>query len=713
MLDDYYEIEESDVPKSLTSAKVIDWARELGDNFEYYKKARARLDQEIIPECDKAFMAIKPEYDIGAIKQVDNTMLGDATMRTVVKGYRNQIIGQFSSPGETWLACSSLEGDDEEEDDEDLLEKIKEMNIRLNYEAKTFDTLSIATDQLLVRGMTAIGVRWEKRRVLRSIPKALQDTIGEVGEAMQAMGQPMDASMLGEGVQGPEDAGTDELGNAEPAPITKQTAKKIKVWKDYYAQPITYPIDIYRLYFDPSVEMTPGADMPYVYVTFKSLFDLKNAKDPETKKPLYDKKALDGATEMSYQDYYKEFPEACAATKLMGIDPDVEEAGKFVPVYVFYKLEREFEDGSYFVDKFFYVIKTQGDTGWRIIRIQDNPSECGDKPFYFTTCDQWLNTPMGTGIVEKSLPPWKHKNLIADMGLLQSCLSVLPPMWYFQGVVKDDKQPKMIVGGMQQVVFRPGIGQNWIGHYPVNPGGVQISMLDEQALGQKIIDQTGITTVGIKGSSQNKTSKKERTATEVRQEATEGIIGLQYLVEKISQNVLQPTAQTIYNGARQNYQEGYKFVTRTPTGEIKAVQLSAMEIDKDRRIEVIGKRAMDSKAHIMDNMMQCLEIIMNKNAAGILGPTFVLIAHDIMIKILMRLGFEMKPEYKQSPQEIMAGDPSAQIAMLQAALQTPEGKEMAAQILLNSPEGQQLIQQIMAHGHALATAGQPQGAPPQ
>lgn len=700
MLDDYYEIEESEIPKSLNSAKVIDWATELGKDFEYYQKARHRLDTEIIPECDKAFMAIKPEYTIGAIKQVDNSALGDATLRTVVKGYRNQVIGQFNSPGESWLACSSME---DEDDDEDLLDKIKEMNIRLNYEAKTMDTLAIATDQLLVRGMTAVGVMWEKRRVIRSIPEPLAETIGDVAESMQEMGQPLDAGEFSQ--EAPEEG-------AEPIPLTKESAKKIKVWKDFFAQPVVYPIDIYRLYWDPRIEMSQGTDMPYVYVAFKTMADLKHAKDPNTGKPLYDQKALKEAREMTYQDYYADFPQACEATKLMGIDPDIEEAGKFVPVYLFYKLEREFEDGSYFVDKFFYVIRTNSDSGWRIIRIQDNPSEYGDKPFYFTTCDQWLNAPVGVGIVEKSLPPWKHKNLIADMGLLQKCLSVLPPMWYFQGVIKDDKQPKLTVGGMQAIMFRPGIGKDWIGHYPVNPGGALLSDQEEQALGQKIIDQTGITTVGIKGSPQNRTGKKERTATEVRQEATEGIIGLAYIVEKLSQNIVQPVAQTIYNGARQNFQEGYKFVTRIPTGEIKTVHLDAMDIDKDRRIEVVGKRAMDSKAHIMENLNKVLEILLNKNAAAILGPSFALIANDVLIKIIMRLGLEMKPEYKQTPQEIMAGNPQAQLEMLQAALQTPEGMQIAADFLLNSPEGQQFIQQVMAQGQSMAKE-QPQGGPQQ
>ncbi|HIA55379.1 MAG TPA: hypothetical protein EYN91_25400 [Candidatus Melainabacteria bacterium] len=697
MLNDYYEVEESEIPKSLTSEKALQWARELGDDFEYYREARRILDEQIIPECDKAFMCIKPDINIATIKQVDNGMLGDATLRTAVKAKRNQLVGQLNPPGESWLECSSLE--DETEDDEDLMENIKEMNIRLNYEAKTFNTLSIVTDQLLVRGITAMGVRWEKRRVLRKLPKMLAETIGEIGEQMQDSGQPMDSAELGDAM-----GATGEEG----VPVTKESAKKIKMWKDYFAQPVTFPIDIYRLYFDPKVEMTEGADMPYVYITFKTMSDLKNAKDTKTGKPLYDQKALKGAREWTYEEYYAKFPQACAATKLMGIDPGVKEAGKFVPVYLFYKLEREFEDGSTFVDKFFYV--TEGDEGYRIIRIQDNPSDYGDKPFYFTTCDQWLNIPMGSGIVEKSLSTWKAKNVMADFGLIAGCLSVLPPMWFFGGVTKDDKQPKMAIGGLQQIVFRPGIGKDWMGAYPVNPNGLMISMQDERALGEKIIDQTGITTVGVKGSPQNRTSAKNRTATEVRQEAVDGTVGDQYLIEKISQDILQPAAQTIYNGARQNYTDGYKFVTRIPTGEIKTVQLDAIEIDKDRRIEVIGKRAMDNKAHIMENLMKALGILMNKNASAILGPAFTLIAYDILIKIISRLGIEMKPEYKQTPEQILAGNPQVQLEIFQQMIGTPEGQQMAAEVLLNSPEGQQFIQQVQAMG---AQSASEQGAPQQ
>jgi hypothetical protein len=283
-------------------------------------------------------------------------------------------------------------------------------------------------------------------------------------------------------------------------------------------------------------------------------------------------------------------------------------------------------------------------------------------------------------------------------------------MWFFQGVTKDDKQPKMAIGGMQAIIFRPGIGANWMGAYPVNPNGLMISMQDERALGEKIIDQTGITTVGVKGSPQNRTGSKERTATEVRQEALDGASGDQYLLEKLSQDILQPTAQTIYNGARQNYTDGYKFVTRIPTGEIKTVQLDAIDIDKDRRIEVIGKRAMDNKAHIMENLMKALEILMNKNAASILGPAFALIAYDILIKIISRLGIEMKPEYKQTPEQIIGGNPQIQLEMLQQALQTPEGMEMAAEVLISTPEGQQFLQQVQSMG---APGAEEQGAPQQ
>lgn len=704
MLNDFYVVEETPIPKSLTSDKALAWAQELGDDFECYKKARATLDTMIIPECDRAFMAIKQDTTIEAIKQVDNGMLGDATLRTAVKSYRNEILAQLNPPNEAWLTAASME---DEDDDEDTAESIKDMMIRLCLEARVFPTLAPTIDQLLVRGITAMGVRWEKKRVLRKIDPQLAETIGEIGEMMTAMNLPSDTTTLGD--QLGMDIGAGEAAQEEgkpPEPMTRAKAKKIKVWKDYYAQPVTYPIDIYHLYFDPTAEMTPGCDVPYVYITFKSLSDLKNARDPETNELLYDKKALKSVNEISYMDYFKEFPEACAASKLMGIDPTLEESGSFVPVYVFYKLERDFEDGSTFIDKFFYV--TKGDSGWVIIRIQDNPSEFGDKPFYFTTCDQWLNLPIGSGIVEKSLSTFKAKNLMADLGLVSACLNVLPPMWYFTGVVKDDKKPSMKIGGMQAISFRPGIGQNWVGPMPVNPNGLMISMQDERALGEKMIDQTGITTVGVRSSGQNRTGKKERTATEIRQEASEGMIGQQYMVEKITQDLLQPSAQTIYNGARTNYSEGYKFITRTPTGEVKSVHLEAMEIDKERQIEIIGKRAMDNKAHMMDNLMKALEILMNKNAAGILGPSFALMAHDILIKILSRLAIPMKPEYEQSPQEIMAGNPQAQLEMLQAALQIPEGMQMAAEVLLNSPEGQQFIQELMAG----AGKAQPQGGNP-
>jgi hypothetical protein len=671
---EYYEIKESELP-GINDKKMLEIAKDLGEHFEMWRQARSVYDTQIVPECDKAFHCIRQPIHIPTLQTIDNGMLGDATLRVAVKGLRNEVLNQLFPPNEGWLEAASLE----EDDSEDVLEKVKELQIRLHYEGQTKRAFTIGLDQLLVRGMTAIGVRWIRKRAVRRVSKNLITTLQESSEAIAQM-------------------------DPTARPITKEEANKVRAWHEYYNGPMVFPIDIYRLYFDPTVELTQERDLPTCYITFKTLTELKYELDPDTRKPKYDQKALKDVTEYTYQEYYAENPQACESSKILGVDPTLETMDKFVPVYIFHRLEYVTEDGDVYIDKFFYVAKTKQDGGWRVIRVQDNPSEFGDKPYYISLFDEWLGASVGTGIVEKSLSDWKAKNLGQAVWQTGSILTILPPMWYFGEALKG--KPKVGPMSMQEIINRPGVGPNWIGAYPVNPNGVQMQLVDQRYLGEKIIDQTGVTTAGVITNPTRELGDR-KTATEIRQTASEGVTGQQVIVEKTAQELAQPVAQTVYNYSRSNYTQGTTFVARTPIGATKTVQLAAEEIDKERQIEIVGRRAVANKAHKMDQMMQAMEVLVSNNAAQLLGPGAILMVHDLLTQILSALGVPQKPEYQMSPQEIMAGNPQAQLQMLIQALQSPEGRQMAAEVLLNSLEGQQFIAQIV---QAAQTAGHSKGA---
>src|SRR5690606_94449 len=144
--------------------------------------------------------------------------------------------------------------------------------------------------------------------------------------------------------------------------------------------------------------------------------------------------------------------------------------------------------------------------------------------------------------------------------------------------------------------------------FPVNPGGLQIGLQDMKYLGEKIVAQTGSSTAGMITDA-TKSLAKEKTATEVRQESTEGVLALQTVVDKLSNQILQPTAQAIYNSARQFFEDDVTFVSKNLAGDVLAQKVTRAELDKDRIIEVIGRRGLANKAHEIQNLTEALKIL--------------------------------------------------------------------------------------------------------
>lgn len=696
MLDsDLILLEESELPP-LTDAVMLDEARRMGEEYRLYKEARSVLENEIWPACDRAWHCIRDDYSrvIPTMKFVDNGMLGESDVREAIKAFRNQVIGGIMPTDESWLRPAPLN----DEDDDTSITKIQDYLIHLNEIARTRAAGDVFADQLFVRGTSALGVRWDRIRSVRRVPRDLALTMEDIAEQLNAV-------------------------DPETGEPVRKIGKKVKFWTPVRNRPVVYPIDMYRLLFDPKAELGLDTDIPMVYIMFKNFADLKYAED-ESGEKLYDQEALEDCEEWTYEEWYAENPMACESTRLMGIDPSLDTQGKFLPVWLFHKLIRESEDGSLrWVDKFFYVTRSAGSDVWRIIRVQDNPSDYGDKPFYPALCDQWLSVPYGTGLAEKSLSAWKAKNLISAVGLNAKVISIFPPYSYMTGVLKDDKAgPKWQPGRGNEIIMKQGVGMNWIEPFPFNPNNVMISMQDERQYAEKIVAQTGVTSAGLV-SDPGKSLAKEKTATEVRQVTTDGAMAQQTLVDRLSSDVIKPVQQCLYNYARQYVTDDERFVKKNYSGsdvEITSGKITPDEIDRDRSIEIVGRRGLANKANLITNLLEALRVLGNQEASAVL-QNLPIILQDVLFKLLGQLGVPLKPEYKTPPEMLAAQTPQAQIAALQGALQNPELRQQIAQMLLASPEGEQFVSMLveMMHAHhanvrtALATKPEgPSGEPP-
>lgn len=663
MLDDLIEVEESEIPKNLGDDKMIELARTLGQLQEYYQESRQTLENIIWPACDRAFMCIRDEMTcIPSMKFIDNGMLGESDLRDALKSRRNEILSGLIPSDESWLEPVSLE----DEDDETALQKTKSLLIDMVNTSRYSQAVKAFVDQLLIRGTSALGMRWERVRAVRRLPKRLLK----------------DAKLIQDGSQ--------ETDDGEGNPI--QLGPKATYWRNVYNGPRAYPIDMYRLFIDPDSELGLDSDPATFYMMFKSAAELKGTK-LKNGKHAYDQDALKDIREWTYAEYYNQRPFACESTKLMGLNPMVEETQKFIPVYLFHKTILTTDDGAdVYVDKFFYLAQSSADGQWRIIRVHDNPSDFGDKPFYIARYDEWLNLPYGTGLAEKSLSAWKGKNLLAAVGLNVHVLTAFPPYSYATNVIKDDNKPKWMPGHGQQIVMRAGVGLDWIKPFPIEPNNAMFDMQAQRYQSEKILAQTATTQVS-QTSNPTKSMSSRRTAQEIKQEATEGAVSSDQDVSMIQADVIQPSIQSMYNLCRQNYDSDTAFMSTSPDGKPIVDRITVEELNRDRTIKIVGRRGLANKANEISNLMDALKILANPGASQVIANLSIIL-QDVLFKLLGRFGVEMKDEYRVPPEMLAARTPQAQQAALQGALQDPSKRQEIGQMLLNSPEGRQFVEQL-------------------
>lgn len=662
MLDDMIEVEESELPK-LTDAKVQQYGTELGAEWESFDKPRQMLHTELWASGDRAYMAIRDDLPfIPTLKYVDNGMLGDPGIRNAIKSARDELMSNCLSADGSWLEPVSMNDDD----DNGTILKVKNMMITKMFEAGMRDSAQIAADQLLARGCTALGIRWETVYAVHRAPKKMIKELAEVAEAM-------------------------ELTNDDGEPLIQKGPTKY--WRQIFDGGIVYPIDMHRLWFDPIADMG-GKDrtMSFIHLSLKTMDDLKGAKNRKTGEFLYDHDILEDVQEWTYQQFYQQNPYACASTKLLGIDPSVEDLGKFVPVYMFYRQVRKFKDDDIFVDKFFYVARSGNGKDWKIIRVQDNPSSRGVMPFYVMNNDPYLGSPYGTSMAEKCLSAWKMKNVNDAVASTAAVLQHFPPYFYFGNVLKNDRAPKWMPAAGQEIVNRPGIGKDWIFPFPINPNNTEIGLQLSKFYGEQIKSASGYQSPVI-DSDPTRSSSKERTATEVRNTASEGSTSTANLVARFNEHLIEPVANAMHDLVRENATEDQRYVSMGIEGRLQQEKLTPEEINRDRQIKIVGRKAIADKANVVASLTEVLKILSMPQAAQVIG-SLPMILQDTLLHIINLLGVPIKDEYRLSPDDLMAKDPQLQIKAIQAALANPQMVEQIAHMIAEMPQGQQMLAQL-------------------
>lgn len=647
MLTTYY-IEQSELPP-FNDDRMRAFAAELRDELEGYKNASNVLRTEIWPECYKAFMAIRKLPRGKTMAWVDNGLLGESDARQGVEDLLEAYVNSMMPPDEAWLtAVSHLE------EDQAILDKVKDRQSYLHRIARTRQKYEQHLLQLIIYGTSCIHVCWEKRFAIERIQKKnrkkiqqYMDAAGGVGED----GQPLRASSL-------------------------------RRWRETYNGPLIQPIDMHRVYLDPTADLMAD-DVPSIILVFKSLSDLEGAVDEETGDKIYTN--LEGIKPFTPQQLYAEDSPMFDSMKHLGITPNSESIkGEVVPVYIFHRRERVFDfDGTKdkWIDMFFYLARSNEGNEFRIIRAHENPSDYGHKPFIIDTYSQWLNASYGTGAVEKSLPAYHAKNLVAALTLNAQVATVFPAMNYIVGVTKDDRHPLVGPGQLNALTWRPGVGLDFMKPVPLQIDGSILGTQAQQFLGAKIQAQMGATGGGT-FTDPTKTVPQEKTATQVRQEAMNFAGGKENKIEKFTINSLQPLCQMVYDYDRQYQSKGkVTYLTRKPTGEVSPGYIMGRDLNKERTIEIVGRKGIANKRDEIANLTEALKTLSQGNVQSAL-PNYALLLQDIVYKLFARLGIEIKDEYKLTPMQIAVQDPGAILQMLEKAASLPEAKQMIEQMIM-------------------------------
>lgn len=611
---------------------------ELVQQLSYYNDASADLRQNVWPECARAYLCRRDLPPMEAMEFLDQSDLGETDIWDGINFLTDAIMSAQMPRDQSYLELLAYDAEEQ-----GSLNDVRDLLMSLFRRADVRGQYARHVKQTLIYGTSVIWWQWQKIFRYKGFDQA--ETYRRLTE---------------QGV------------TPDPATFNKDY-RKFKFPVPVFNGPVVRPIDMYDFWMDPAADLCSGADYPVIVRYYLTKDDLQSAVDADGNPKYTNLKDLEPT---NLDSVYGKDPERLKIVQDLGINPlATGSAGtQVVPVYMFHAPVRAFDADkkNRFVDTFFYLAESADQSGYRLIRVEENPNKSGTRGLYVDTYIDWINGAYGIGAVEKSINAWQYKNVISALGLNAQVASVFPAYNVLAGSVPDDTEFKMGPGTLNVVNNKNNVGLNFIAPVPAPKDSVGLGQSIEQWFGQKILGQMGA--YGAILQDPTKSIKTAKTATQINTESTSGSVIRDNYLEKMVIRSLEPLMQDIYDAMRDYLDDPTITFERTMDGKATLGSIDRGTLDKDRKLIVTGYHGLVNKQQEIESMQQALQILTTGNAMEYL-PQLKPVLQDLIFKLLGRLGVKNLDQYKQDPMALMMPPspvaPPPQPGMPNAEVQPP------------------------------------------
>lgn len=613
--------------KTKTAEKV---ARQIYDEWMFWKDARQELEHEIWKPCDEAYMCYRELPKNPGMPWLDTSSLGESDIHEGINFLARSIALSLMPRDESYLQPLAFE-----EEDQALTNRVRDFVTSMARKADLRGQYAKHLKQVMIRGTGAIGLEWS--RVYRRRRQKTAESILAAAEA------------------------------AEQGIYVSSQAKRQMLEELVYNGPKVRPLDMYDVYPDPMADLSCDHDIPVAIMTYRTLDELESAEDSEGNKLYGNLKGLEpwGHTELSNWA-----PEKYRSLEVLGVNPygGRRESAQYVPVLVYHRQYLKVDNNSW-VDTYWHIALSVDQAGYRLIRVEENPNDYGHRNVFFDSYTDWIGSAYGIGAVEKSLSAWQKKNIMAALSINAAAVSVFPPMAVITDILTDDRGADISPGGYNPIKYKPSIGTQFMAPIPVANNGLQNAMQSQQFYGQQILGQLGA--YGAIMQDPTKTIKTAKTATQVNTENTSGSVGRDDLLEQITTRSLEPLVQAMYDSAIQYMDQDDIRFERTEGGDTKFAKLERSELNRDRRIIVTGWHGLQNKQQEIAELKEALQVMVQGQAIQYL-PNAPAVMQKILMRLLGRLGIQGLDQLEASLPELAQKDPQLAQMVNQMAAQRAE-----------------------------------------
>lgn len=652
-------------------------ARLLHDTYSDWRDRSQELRTKIWPACDRAFLGLRKLPKAPGFHWIDKGDLGETDLWDAVRMIVEGMLLSLMPRDMSWLSVVPYEAEEQ-----GISNTIRDYLIAKHRVGGTRDNFGKHLTQTFVRGTGAIHWRWEQIAGYRRkgiAEKLLAEIQPQADMAREQLGELFN---LDPGDIDPVDLLPPDLLSA----IDQQDREPFL----QFDGPVVRALDMQDVFLDPNSNSAQDVDVPMCVMQYMTLEQLHGSVD-ENNQPVYGN--LEELTAKSMDEIYGSLEGRGNSAKYLGVGgTEMHNRGtKYVPVLVFHRQLQVMEKDKW-VDTYFYVAMNQSG-GPRLIRAHENPSNTGRRSVFIDTFhDHYSGCAYGVSGIEKSLPAYNQKCVLAALTLNAQVASVFPAYNIVADMIVDERKPVIAPGQFNFVTYKPQLGPNFIAPVPVPSSGALLGMQAQQFLGQKILGQTGAVG-GALGLDPSRNIEQSKTATQIDTESSSSSIGRDNLLEKISVGSLEPICQAIYEAAYQYASEDIiRFVTETG-GEAVMQSLNKSQLSGKRQIIVTGYHGLQQKNKEIQDLTKALQVIGQGNGMQYLGAGGPLLLREIMLRLLGRFGLKDLDKYRQPDIELMAQTPGGQQVLQEVSMQSVQ---QVLQLLEVPPEVANNVVQMFA-----------------